>query len=418
MAPRLEARSVTLCSLILGISMAWTGPADAARRPVAVVALSDDPRAEDLANRIGTELVHHDTLAPLEPGSMIGALVGEFLNESRDQIASAEGTRVRAERALANFVFPVAIATAQVGHESLHTVVPTTHSIALYADLALVLAIAKLGENQQAEAAKFFGLVHRLTPGRRLDPALHLPAVVQAFEAARNGLGGTGKLVVKGPGKIWVDGKDHGLAARQFDLAAGLHVVWLSGSERETVGRQVWVDAGKENVLDLGDAPAPLRVKVQRARVALANAANPEARGVAMRRLTELLSVRDAVVITMSGTRRADGTLVGGKLIVQTWHDRVEGALQAGFSAHRLAEGETPLELLLPLAPPVPVIEPRPRGPIVVRKPWYRRRGVQATIAVGVLGAVVGSVMFARSLDDEIGLGRDLTFLPPRMAGQ
>jgi hypothetical protein len=118
--------------------------------------------------------------------------------------------------------------------------------------------------------------------------------------------------------------------------------------------------------------------------------------------------VHDAVLITMPA----------GKLIVQTWHDRAEGELRAGFSAHRLAEGAKPLELLRPLAPEVPAIELPPRPPPVVEKPWYRRRGIQASIAVGVLGAVVGSVMISRSRDDQVGLGRDLSFLPPKMAGQ
>jgi hypothetical protein len=409
MALRLAARSAILCTLFLGVWIAGAPPAQAGRRPVAVIALSDDAQAEQYANLIGTTLVHHDTLAPLEPGSMIGALVGEFLDESRDQIASAEGTRVRAEKALSEFVFPVAVSTAQVGHESLHTVVPSTHAIGLYADLALILAKAKLGESKQAEAARFFGLVHQLTPGRRLDPALHLPEVVQAFEAARAGRGRTGRLVIRGTGRVWIDGNDRGVTTRPVDLPEGLHVVWLSGFDRETVGQQVYVEADKENVLDLGDTPAPLRLKVQRARVLLRNAPDPAARATAMRRLAELLDVHDAVLITMAG----------GKLIVQTWHDKADGELQPGFSAHRLAEGEKPLDLLKPLAPPGrPGDGPTPLPPVPER-PWYRRRGVQASIAVGVLGAIVGSVMLARSLDDgQIGLGHDLTFLPPRMAGQ
>src|SRR5678816_2846228 len=100
MAPPLAARSVILCILcisILGIALGRSTPAEAARRPVAVIALSDDEQAEAYANLLGTTLVHHDTLAPLEPGSMIGALVGEFLDESRDKIAAVEGIRVRAE---------------------------------------------------------------------------------------------------------------------------------------------------------------------------------------------------------------------------------------------------------------------------------------------------------------------------------
>ena len=410
MAPPLAARTATVCILILGLSIltpsigsaAPTPRAPAARRPVAVIALADDPQAEAFANRLGTTLVNHGTLAPLEPGSMIGALVGEFVDEYRDQIASAESTRVRAEKALADFVFPVAVSTAQVGHESLHTVVPSTHAVALYSDLALVLAKAKLGESRQAEAARFFGLVHQLTPGRRLDPALHLPEVVSAYEAARAGLGRTGTLVVKGSGRIWVDGKDRD-AARSFLLPAGLHVVWLTGADRETIGRQVLVEADRENAVDLGEAPAPLRLKVQRARVALRNAPDPTARAVAIHRLAELLDVRDAVLITMPG----------GKLIVQTWHDRAEGDLLPGFSAHRLAEGEQPDDLLRPLAPPPRSRVERPRPLPVVEKPWYRRRPVQASIAVGVLGVIVGSVMLARRLEDHsVGLDGNTMFLP------
>lgn len=415
MAPRLAARTVILCTLLFGAWLAWSAPAEAARRPVAVVALSDDPQAEGFANRIGTALVHHDTLAPLEPGSMIGALVGEFLDENRDKIASADGTRVRAEKALADFVFPVAISTAQVGHESLHTVVPSTHAVALYSDLALLLGIAKLGEGKPTEAHQFFGLVHRLTPGRRLDPAVHLPSVVQAFQAALGGGGSggggglSGKLLIKGSGRVWIDGKDQGVTTKPFDLPEGLHVVWLTGFERETVGKQVYVVAGQQTVLDLGDAPAPLRLKVQRARVALANAPDPAARMVAMRRLAELLSVHDAVLITMPG----------GKLIVQTWHDKEEGALEAGFSAHRLAEGEKLLDLLKPLAPPEPVVIVPPVRPPPPPKPWYRRRGVQASLAAGVLGAIAGSVMLGRALGDEhVRLDGNTTFLPPRMSGQ
>lgn len=406
MVRQLAARSVIVCILSLGISTVWATSAEAQRRPVAVVALSDHPQVEAYANLIGTTLVHHHTLAPLEPGSMIGALVGDFLDEDRDKLASAEGTRVRAEAALANFVFPVAISTAQVGHESLHTLVPTTIAIALYADLALVTGIAKLGLNLPTDASKFFGLVHRLTPGRRLDPALYLPTVVQAFEAARpTGQAPTGKLAIKGPGRIWIDGKDQGVTSRAFDLAEGLHVVWLTGPDREPTGKQVWIDAGKETVLDLGDAPAPLRLRVQRARLALRNAVDPGSRAVGIRRLADLLSVHDAVIITMAG----------GKLLLQTWHDRAEGELNAGFSAHRLAEGEKPIDLLRPLAPPVPRVGTRRPAPA---RPWYRRRGVQASIAAGLLGAIAGSVIISRSMDDRVGLGRDITFLPPRMAGQ
>jgi len=411
MAPRLAARSVIVCILMLGGSIARSAPAAApARRPVAVIALADDAKTEQFANTIGSALVNHDTLGPLEQGSMIGALIGEFLDENRDQIASAQVARVRAEGALANFVFPVAISMAQTGHESLHTVRPTTGSNGLYADLALLQGIAYLGQGKQAEAVGFFGLVHRLSPGRRLDPALYLPAVVQAFEAARSVRARPAQLVIKGQGQqLWLDGNEQKGTVWSFDVPEGLHVVWLAGPERETVGRQVHVTAGQQNVLDLGDAPAPQKLKVQRVRHKLSQTTTEVERAERMRRLAALLGVHDAVLIKIAD----------GKLLVQTWHDRAEGELRAGFSAWRLAEGEDPFDLLRPLVPPVRPSPERPRRPRTADRPWYRRRGIQASIAVGVLGAVVGSVMFARSRGDgEIGLDHDVTFLPPKMAGQ
>lgn len=399
MASRLAVTTAMVCTLIFGGSVA---PAQANRRPVAVVALSDDPRAEALANVLGTTLVNHDTLGPLELGSMIGALVGEFLDENRDQLASAEGTRVRAEKELANFVFPVAISIAQAGHESLHNVVPSTRAVGLYSELALVVGKAKLGEGKAAEAAMFFGLVHQLTPGRRLDPALNVPQVVTAFEAARTRAGAPGQLLVRGSGRLWIDGVDQGVTSKPFDLPSGLHVVWLTGSDRETVGKPVVVEAGKQTVLAIGDAPASQRLKVQRARVALRNAADPTARAVAMRRLADLLAVHDAILISMPA----------GKLLAQTWHDRADDGVLPGFSAYRLVESEKPRDLLKPLVPPR-VAEGAPPPPPPVDKRWYQRRPVQATIAAGVLGVLVGSVLLARALEDhDVPVARDTGFVP------
>ena len=381
-----------LCTLIL----ASQGAAHAnGRRQVAVIALADDPRVEAFANAIGTTLVNHTTLGPLEQGALIGALVGELLDENRDPIASAMVTRARAEKALSDFVFPAAIATAQAGHESLQIAIPTTEVVRLYSDLALVIAKAKLGEDRPADAASFFELVYQLTPARQLDPALELPEVVQAYHAARSRRGRPGTLVVKGSGNVWIDGKDHGAYTKPISLSSGLHVVWLTGPARETRAKQVYVEADKENVLEIGESPASTRLKIQRARVELSKAANPAARALAMRHLAELLGVHDAAVISMSAAPT-------NKLIFQTWHDKAEGALPPGFSAHRLAEGERPLDLLSPLAPPL-VEAPPPPLPIAPRlaaRAWYERRSIQASVALGVVAVVLGSWMIARSLDD------------------
>lgn len=401
MAFRLAGTTAIVC-MILGVAIA---PARADRRPVAVVALSDDPQAEAFANVLGTTLVNHDTLGPLEPGSMIGALVGEFLDENRDQLASAENILDRSEKALSQYVFPVAISTAQVGHESLYTVVPSTRAVALYSDLAFVIAKAKLGEKKITEAAAFFDLVHQLTPGRRLDSAQHVPDVVAAFEAARVRTHPTGTLVVGGAGRVWIDGVDQGVTAKPLVVPSGLHVVWLTGPDRETRGKQVLVDPGAQTVVAFGDAPASQRLRVQRARVALRNAADPAARATAMRRLAELLAVHDAILISMPA----------GKLTAQTWHDRSTDGVLPGFSAHRLVEAQKSRELLNPLVPPTQVTTPRPPRPPPEPR-WYQRRGVQASLAAGVLAAVVGSVLLARALEDRdlpVARGAGWKTMPP-----
>lgn len=391
-----------LCTLFLGVSISAAAPPPpaeppdtaSARRQVAVIALDPKPDAEALANTIGSALVNHRTLGPLEAGAMIGALVGEYLDESSDKMAIAEGTRERAEKALADFVFPVAVSMAQAGHESLHTAVPTTRALAIYADLALILGKAKLGENRPAEANRYFALVHLLNPGRRLDPALHVGQVVQAFEASRPSPGqGTGRLVVKGSGNIHVDGKAEGPIKRSFVLAPGLHVVWLSGEDRETVGQQVLIEQGQETAIDLGESPASPRLLVQRVRVRLALHVAGDARDEPMRKLAKLLGVHDAVVIVRRGEQ----------LLVQTWHDNtLDRTVLVGFSGLRIAQGEKPADLLKPLAPP-PML--RPTGPLAVRRdelprPWYRQRRYQAAVAAGVLAVVVGSVLISDALRD------------------
>ena len=82
----------------------------------------------------------------------------------------------------------------------------------------------------------------------------------------------------------------------------------------------------------------------------------------------------------------------------QTWTDHAPG-----LSAPLPVGNSTPRDLLAPLAPPhVADITPPTRHdiiiPPIVEEPlpiWYRRRWVQASVAAGVLAAVVGAVLWA-----------------------
>jgi hypothetical protein len=108
--------------------------------------------------------------------------------------------------------------------------------------------------------------------------------------------------------------------------------------------------------------------------------------------------------------------MANGKLIAQTWHDRTKDEpheLMPGFSAHRLAEPDKPLELLKPLAPPPgPKIEdPGVVIPPITESPrWYQRRSVQLSVAAGVVAVVVGSILISRALDDKIATDTNPSF--------
>src|SRR5262249_11821856 len=150
------------------------------------------------------------------------------------------------------------------------------------------------------------------------------------------------------------------------------HVVVVTGADREKRGRHVSVNAA--TTVEIEGAPASDELKVKRARLALSRAqaqGDDAARAGAMKQLAGILGVGDAVMIS----KRADG-----RLQWETWRDRAPG-----FSAPREITVQTPDELIAPLAPPKPpeppVEEKRPpiAKPIVIEKPWYRQRWVQAS---------------------------------------
>jgi hypothetical protein len=199
----------------------------------------------------------------------------------------------------------------------------------------------------------------------------------------------TAVIAVTGTGRVWIDGDDVGAAPGDFKVAPGMHVVWLTGTERETRGLRVEdVKAGTPFEAKIDDATVSPRTQLQRARAAFAQASDAAARSSAMRRLAELTAVGDAVLLSSSN----------GKLIIQYWQDRAPG-----FSALKQVTDETPLELLSPLAPPKPAKERE--LPIVVPPlqtvHWYQqftRHPVWTTaVGIAVLGAIAGGIAISRS---------------------
>jgi hypothetical protein len=365
---------------------AMAGHAHADRRPVAVVSLTADPDATELANQLYPTLVNHPDLQPLLETA---ALKGTFLDEDAENLGRARRARADADSALglAQPAFSSAATAAQIGTNALAMVTPSAEMLQIYADLMFDMGQAQLGEGKPIEASRSFALARRLDPNRRPDPAKYVQEIVDAYEATANKPVAQSQLTIKGEGSAWIDGKLVGDAPHGEPVEDGLHLVQLTGPDRETRGEQVLVPA----IADVTVAPAPAteELKIKRARLELSHAKDPMTRASAVKRLAKLLGVADAVIISKSSA---------GALLVQTWQDR-----EPGFSAIREHTNEKPLDLLTPLAPPRKIEPPKvveppfTPPPIVIEKPWCRKTWVQASAATGIVAIIVTAVMIARA---------------------
>jgi len=376
----------TVLLLLFGSSRA-----DADRRPVAVVDLANEPATREVAEQLKATLENHAALRALPSSTDDAALIDRLDDPDAERVARARVALAKAEAQIGAFEYKAAIADARDGQSELLSVTPSI-AVKPYADLAFALGVALHNDQRPADARSAFAHNVRLDPSRPVDPTRIPPDVVQAYANAKAAVLAPGSIEVQGTGNIWIDGTEVGIAPGTFPASEGEHVVWRTGIDRETRGLRVAVAAGKPMVAEIPDVEAPRRTKVQRARQLLARAPDPSARSAAMQRLADLVGVKDAVLLSMSG----------GKVIVQTWHDGA-GDLLRGFSALRERGTTKADELLTPLAPPTKPIE-RPiegpikgpiKGPIVVHKDWYERRPVQLGIAVGIAAAIVAGVLFA-----------------------
>ena len=349
-----------------------------ARRPVAVIDLSNDQSVRDIANKLNELLAAHSELAP--PAISDGAaLVDAPPLDDENHLQDAQRKRKTAEANLAQRNFGEAAVDAIEGQEILLHVTPRK-ALALYADLALALGQARLGEKKDAEAREAFALTYRLDPRRTLDELHYLPEVIQLFEAARRTTPGVGLISVRGAGRVWIDGEDMGEAPGEFKASLGRHVVWLTDLLRETAGREVLVTAARPSVATIMDGPLNRPQKVVRFRLALSQAQDPALRASAMKALAEFVNVHDAILLSK----------VNGRILWQTWRDR-----EPGFSEIRELGRDNPIEILKQLAPPKVVVDP----PVVIRAPvvqprWYERRSVQLGLAATVAAAIVSGYMW------------------------
>jgi hypothetical protein len=361
------------------------------RRKVAVIDLSGDPAAHALRTALYDQLQIHWALRSLGDATLDAALEGDFVDEDGAHFADAMRAKATADDQLLNLQFEQAIESAEAGMRLLTDVTPSK-AAALAADLAFEIGSAELSRKRAKAAIQWFSLVHHLDPGRRLDPVQFDPDTVNAYKKAEAASPVLHKLEVRGTGTVWIDGSIVGSPpGSPIEVSDGPHLVQLAGPARQVRGHLL---AQGEQTTEIEDAPASQVLLLRRARLGLKETPDDAvARASPMKHLAELLDVHDAVLIWESSD---------GKLRVQTWRDRAPG-----FSALREhAEDDPSLPLLKPLAPPKPpdlvvhtTFTPPPFTPpprVEAEPPWYRKTWVQATVAGGVVAAVIGGIVWAR----------------------
>jgi hypothetical protein len=391
----LSARVVAVFTLLLGVSIA-----QAERRPVAVIDLSNEKVTVDLAAELNPVLWSHPELQPIRDSKLAGELYGEFVNEEDRFSRDAEELQRSAEDDLAGFSLRVAEEKAGDGQTSLLHVQPNSVMLRNYAQLAFLRGQAMLGDPKKAAgAAEQFAITRRLDPAFAPDPGRYLPDIVQAFNDAMKKWIGKATLVVVGHGRLWIDGREAGSAPAEVEVEAGPHVVWLTGTERMTTGATVVLQPATKKTLEIPDAPADTRVKLQRARKELRKG-DPTARAAAMKQIAKLVGTKDALLLT-AGSNKV--------VIYQWWND---GTLdKPGFSAFHEVGKKKPIELLTGLAPPKPNVAKQNEEPLppVVEKRWYERRSVQASIAIGVVAAIVGGYyLYKNATSDTVDWDPDI----------
>lgn len=395
---------VLLGALAPGVARAQRPP-----RAIAVIeataAPSTDAEATEVAAALEAQLQREADLI-LVVSDRRAALRGAIPDDSRAPLTEARAALADVRDVLARFDHGAAVAAADAAIARAVDVAPGEELLAVIADLALARGLALLGDGAAPDARASFALVHRLSPGRTLDPARYLPEVVAAFDAARaTGDPATLDVAADDGAEVWVDGARIGPAPAVIQLAPGLHCVTVTGERLVARGQLVDVPhAGATVTLDAAEA-APA-VVLHRLRARLVAATGDVERAVVVAEILRLVGGQDAIVVA----RDDAGALVA----------RIYSGRAGTLGDARPAKDATPVDLIKPLRPlKVPVRgggddRPPVTPPIDTPPAWYERRWVQVSIGGTVVAGVVASVVYAMTrpqgaseLDGQLVFGRD-----------
>jgi hypothetical protein len=352
-------------------------------RPVLVVDATADGRAAAVVERLNAVLGPEPKLGPIAP-DLIDALSRPTPTDDLSRDIGANALALAREH-LGRFAYGDALAVTRAAEDALAGNAGDWATRTMLADLVFAEANAIAGETHSlAAAAATMTLVHRLAPGRTLDPAHYPPDQVAAFRAAATPPTGSGAVMVAAPGatEILIDGESIGPEPALAQLSPGPHVVSARGGDIVAVGRRVVAAAGQTVRVDLIPVLAPVATRAARARDQLRAAGDDATQFAALAALLTISATRDAIVLVS----------VDGQLATRIYTAR------GGLGKPSPLEDDlgAVVRPLRPLAPskPRPIIAPPP--PIVIvppELPWYEHRWAKLSLGFG--GAAVAITAIA-----------------------
>lgn len=386
-----HATNAAGCALFLGVIAAMFSPSRAAadERPVLVIDATGTDEGRAMVSRVEKHMGPDPLLGPVPDLFRVPLAAPTPADTSWK---AEEATLAEVRKLLTPIGYRQAAEKARGAQDRLAPYAADPAARVLLAELVLVEGLAVAGERGLDAARPLFLLVHRLTPGRTLDPGRYSPEVVKAFAAASVS-GPSGKVTVTAPGatEVLIDGVviPGGEPLENHPLPAGPHIITVRGERVETLGRRVQATAAATVRVELEPVQAELDVRLQRARDRLLAAADDGARTIAIRDLLGTIkSSRHAIVVV-----REDGNV--GELAVRLFTD------QGGLGPPRVV-GDDVAGAIAPLRP---LKKPPPRGngkgpagggigkgpEVPPGEPWYRKTWFKATTGtvVGVAAVVL-----------------------------
>lgn len=385
-ATNLGACALVVCVIAL---LSLARPASADERPVLVIDATGTDEGRAMVSRIEKHIGPDPMLTPV-PDLFRAPLVEPTATDTSWRAEEATLSDVR--KLLTPIGYRQAAEKARAAQDRLAPYAADPGARALLAELVLVEGLAIAGESGLDAARPYFLLVHRLTPGRTLDPGRYLPEVVKAFGAASVS-GATGKVTITavGAAEVLIDGVvvPGGEPVVGHPVPAGPHIVTVRGERVTTQGRRVVAVAADSVNVSFVLVEAPLAMRLARARDRLLAARDDGARNIAIRDLLAAMRpTAHAVVVVREGGE-------AGEMAVRLFTD------QGGLGPPRVV-GDDVAGAIAPLRP---IKKPPPRGngtkgpgvgigpgpEVPPEEPWYTRTWFKATSGtiVGVAAVVI-----------------------------